>query len=82
MATRFITEVSSSLEYASRKSSEDVVKEFINTRVGLELSIGPEVWYAAVIPPRCETSTVFVFGILSVSSCSYGWGDVAMRRKY
>jgi hypothetical protein len=40
------------------------VNEFTSMRVGLDGSMAPEVWYAAVMPPRWGTSIVFVFGIL------------------
>lgn len=40
------------------------MKEFTSISVGLDLSMLPEVWYAAVMPPIWGTSTVFVFGML------------------
>ncbi len=40
------------------------MKEFIRMSVGLVGSMGLEVWYAAVMPPRWGTVIVCVFGMV------------------
>ena len=61
MATRFAREVRSELANWAWKRELVVMKLWAITRVDLEGSIvAGEVWYAAVMPPRCGTWMVWI----------------------